>query len=345
MISKMKKIKFYFLSINLLLLTLVAPYFAIADTSISDTSGKPDTITFIHVTDPHVCNLTGYHPFFIEKRLHFGNNAEPLTQFFKSIPGKYQSDFVVITGDNIDYYEAQTEKDGTLDTQIEQYSRLLDASNVPVYLTLGNHDIASYFVSPLLAYTNNQFNAGQARAAWMRNVPCFKDGTYYSRIFKIDTTTFRFIFLDNSYYGTKELTDESLPFLIDQSQLLWLDAQLKTSASDIEIIFMHMPLSNRKQDDKSILTEQLSTYSTKSKFYNLFSVLEKNSSTRLLFVGHNHNNIINNYILPNGNKLTQVMTGAFGYNPNDWRIIKLTNNKIIICSSGSSETEYTIPIL
>jgi len=340
----MKSTMFFYLSLMHLFLTLVVTFFSIATATAAGTSAEPDTLTFIHITDPHVCNLTGYHPFFIQKRQHFGNNAEPLTQFLNSIPKKYQSDFVAITGDNIDYYEAQTEKGGMLDTQIEQYTRLLDASNVPVFLTLGNHDIASYFVSPVLAYTNNQFNSEQARAAWMRNAPCFKDGTYYSRVFKIDTTTFRFIFLDNGYNPTKELTGETLPFLIDQSQLLWLDAQLKTSTSDVEIIFMHKPLSYSKPADKSILTESLSIYSSKSKSYNLFSVLEKNSSTRLLFVGHNHDNIINNYILPNGNKLTQVMTGAFGYNHNDWRMIKLTNNNIIIYSSGSSEIEYIIPI-
>lgn len=304
-------------------------------------TGK-DTITFIHVTDPHVCNLTGFHPFFVQKRQHFGNNFEPLSNFFKSIPEKYKSDFVVITGDNIDYYEAQAESGGTMDNQIEQYARLIESSKVPVYLTLGNHDIASYYVGPDLTYTNNQLNAVRARAAWMRNVNSFRDGTYYSHLFKIDTTDFRFIFLDNAYYGTKEIKDEVLPFLIDPAQLLWLDAQLKASPDDIEIVFMHMPISHDKPGSNT--SEPLATYSSKGKFFNLFSVLGRNSSTRLFFVGHNHENIITNYILPNGNKLTQVMTGAFGYNPNDWRMIKLTNNKIFIYYSGSSKIEYIIPL-
>ncbi len=341
----MKRIKFHYSSVCLLLLTLFTPYFTKADTVTSETLSKPDTITFIHVTDPHICNLTGYHPFFVEKRRHFGNNAGPLVHFFESIPRKYQSDFVIITGDNIDYYEAQTEKGSTLDTQIEQYTRLLDSCEVPAYLTLGNHDIASYFVSPDLAYTNNQFLAGRARATWMRNVSCFKEGTYYSRVLKIDTTTFRLIFLDNSYYATKEVSDGEVPFIIDQSQLLWLDFQLKESSSDVEIIFMHMPLPFEKSVENRNLTVPTSKYSSKSITYNLFSVLENNSSTRLIIAGHEHINSISNYSFPNGNKLTQVMTGAFGYDPENWRMIQLTNDKIIISYAGESKTEYIIPIM
>lgn len=78
------------------------------------TSGKKYTITFIHVTDPHVCNLTGYHPFFVEKRQHFGKNAEPLAHFFESIPKKYKSDFVVVTGDNLDYCNCGRAENGEL---------------------------------------------------------------------------------------------------------------------------------------------------------------------------------------------------------------------------------------
>lgn len=303
-----------------------------------------DTITFIHVTDPHVCNLTGYHPFFIQKRQHYGNNFAALSNFFNTIPGKYRSDFVVITGDNIDYYEAQSAKGGVIDEQIEQYARLIDSVKIPVFLTLGNHDIASYYVGPDLSYTNDQLNATRARAAWMRNISSFNDGTYYSHILKIDTTIFRFIFLDNAYYGTKEIRDETLPFLIDPAQLLWFDAQLRSSPTDVEIIFMHMPLIHKEGKDQAISIEPLSTYASKGKFFNLFSVLGRNPSTRLFFVGHEHDNIINNFSLPNGNRLIQVMTGCFGADPENWRVIKLTKNNITIYYPGSSSAEYVIPI-
>ena len=264
----MKILKHFCLLLILVFAMALAPVKTIES---SQSVSAKDTITFIHISDPHICNLNGYHPFFIEKRKHFGNNTLRLTEFLKTMPEKYNCDFLTISGDNIDYFEAQTEKSGMLGTQTEQFARLLDYCNVPVYLTLGNHDIASYFVSPSLEYTNNQLSSARARAAWIKNVNSFKDGTYYSRILKIDTTTFRFIFLDNGYYRTKELSDPALPFLMDQSQLLWLDDQLKASDSDIEIIFMHIPISYKKSDDKIIKTEQLSVYSQKSDYYNILN--------------------------------------------------------------------------
>jgi 3',5'-cyclic AMP phosphodiesterase CpdA len=305
---------------------------------------KNDTLTFIHVTDPHVCNLTGSHPFFFEKRKHFGNNISTFPDFLKSVPGKFKADFLVVTGDNIDFYEAETESGELLDTQIEQYSGLLDQCNVPVYLTLGNHDIASYNVNTGPAVAVSQSDAGRARAAWIRNIACFNKGTYYSRVFKIDTVAFRFIFLDNSYSATAESSDGVLPFIVDQYQLQWLDKQLKASTSDIEIIFMHIPLPYGNVVNSKILTEPLSLYSSKTKYYNLISLLEKNSSASIIIAGHKHINSVNKYIYPNGRGLTQIMTSAFGYGISNWRIIKVTKENILICYAGTTGIEYTIPV-
>ena len=342
----MKNKRFFNLILIRLFLTLFVSCFTISSAKTSENPTKYDTLTFIQLTDPHFCNLIGYDPFFVQKRRPVENNAELLTEFLKVIPEKYNCDFVVITGDNIDYYEAQTAKGGMLGTQIEQYAQLLDISEVPVFLTLGNHDISSYFVNPDLTGKTKQYHAERARAAWIRNVPCFKDGTYYSRIMKIDTTTFRFIFLDNGYTPTKEVSDGILPFTIDQSQLLWLNDQLMTSTSDVEIIFMHIPLPFEKLSEKSILTKPISTYSSKSRNFNLLNIIEKNSSTRLIIAGHKHLNNINNYRLPDGSNLTQVVSGGiFGSVPDRcWRMVKVTNNEIIIYFPGSSKTEYIIPL-
>jgi 3',5'-cyclic AMP phosphodiesterase CpdA len=178
----------------------------------------------------------------------------------------------------------------------------------------------------------------------MRNVTCFKDGTYYSHIFKIDTVTFRLIFLDNSYYSAEEISDGVLPFTVDPYQLRWLDAQMKASPTDVEIIFMHQPLPSGTTIDKSILTESTSVYSSKAKSYNMLSVLDKNSSTRLIFAGHKHINSINKYTLPDGDTLMQVMTGALGYDTANWRVIKITEDNILISLPGSTKAEYIVPV-
>jgi 3',5'-cyclic AMP phosphodiesterase CpdA len=327
------------------LLHLLVFCFVFSGLNSQSVNSGPDTITLIHITDPHICNLTGYNQFFAQKRRQFGENARPFSQLLDAVPAKYHAEFIAITGDNIDFYEAQTAKEDMLDTQIEQYSALLSHSRVPVYLTLGNHDIASYFADSESTYSTNQFNSEKARSTWIRNIPCFKEGTYYSKVYKVDTTTYRLIFLDNGYYSTNEVTDKQLPFTIDQSQLLWLNSQLKSSTSDFEIIFMHMPLPYSQTEGDKIISEPLSTFSAKTiRNYNLLSVLENNSSTRLIVAGHKHINRINNYVFRNGIRMTQVMTAAFGYSPDNWRIIKLTKDQILIFSPGSSKPEYSVPL-
>jgi len=333
-----KLISLYGLSGLLILWLINAPLVRAAD------QAGNDTLTFVHITDVHICNLTGYHPAFVQKRQQFGNGINTYPGFLKTVPEKVNADFVVVTGDNIDYYEAETEKGDMLDTQIEQYASLLENTKLPVYLTLGNHDIASYRITPGPWTGNNQLQAGKARAAWMRNVPCFKDGTYYSHVYKIDTTTFRLIFLDDAYYSTPEISDGELSFSVDPFQLRWLDAQMNASPSDVEIIFMHIPLPNAKPANEKIPTEATSTYSSKSELFNLFSVIEKNSSSTVIFAGHNHVNSINRYTLPDGDILTQVRTGSLGQDLNNWRVIKITKDKILICQQGSTKTEYAISL-
>ena len=234
---------------------------------------KPDTVRFVQITDTHVCNLYSYHPVFVEKRKHFGEGFKPLEKFFETIPEKLESDFVVITGDMIDYYDAESVTGNMLDTQVEQFVRTLDASEVPVYMTLGNHDIASYWVNGESSYTWSQFNSGEARATWIRNAACFRNGTYYSRTVEVDSAIYRLIFLDNAYYDP-DRGDEIPPYIVDEIQLLWLEDELKKSDSDVELIFMHMPLLGGEGIDPAKENQVLeaSAFDTECA---LFDVIEK----------------------------------------------------------------------
>jgi len=267
-----------------------------------------------------------------------------MSQFLATVPDVYNADFVVVTGDNIDFFEAQTAKGNILDTQIEQYSEFINNYGIQMYLALGNHDLTSYMVTPDSNTTNNQLKAEKAKSVWMRNFECFREGTYYSRILKIDTMDFRLIFLDNSYYATREVSDGVVEFVMDPYQLLWLNAELQASPSDVELIFMHMPLPFAKASDKNFPVEQLSDYTLKSKYYNLLNVLDANrSNARVIFAGHRHFNSINNYNIRAGSSVTQIMTGALSYDPGAWRIVKLTAGNIIISYPGNPEAEYVSP--
>ena len=340
-------------SLSMICLILLSLYFAlpVSLTAIE----KPDTISFIHITDIHICNLTPYHPVIAQRRQHFGQGVEPFTNFLKSAPGRLNADYVVITGDLIDFYEAETASGDMLDTEIEQFVRHTGVSNVPVYLTLGNHDVASYRVNSETSYYSEQYNAGKARAAWIRNAPCFRNGTYYSRTFMVDTTTYRLIFLDNAYYSPQR-TPESTAFTLDPYQLYWLDNELKQSDTDVEIIFMHMPLFNLAAEDLApgrnkyhmnpadtvALHHKLNIPDTDS--LSLYNVLKQNSSVRFMLTGHQHSGVIHEVQISDDYSLIHMMTGAFGYHPNNWRLIRLTRESIIICHPGDSRTQYTISL-
>ncbi|KKL89305.1 hypothetical protein LCGC14_1916010, partial [marine sediment metagenome] len=215
----------------------------------------------------------------------------------------------------------------------------LDVCDVPLYLTLGNHDIASYYVKTGATYSSHMFNAGKARASWIRNTTCFRNGTYYSRIFQVDTTSYRLIFLDNAYKSPDR--GKTGPYLIDQYQLIWLDNQLKESDSDVEIIFTHMPLIEAYEPDPS-KTGQVIDIKSVDAASDLVGVLEKNPSARLIFSGHKHRNLVYNYQFPGNYILTQVETGAFARDANNWRLIQLTVGSIIISYPGESRTQYLI---
>jgi predicted MPP superfamily phosphohydrolase len=297
---------------------------------------KADTLSFLHITDTHIIfNLADYHPKIEQNSRHYLEGIKPFENFCKSVQKTIHPDFMVITGDLTDFFEAETPQGDMLDIQVNQFLRLLDSGFFPVYLTLGNHDISSYYVEND-SFATNQYNAGCARAIWIRNAPCFKDGTYYSRVFEVDETTYRLIFLDNSYKNK----NGKLPFIIDKPQIFWLDDQMQKSTTDVEIIFMHMPLP----DIDGISTENLNSDSAESEFEEILNLLKKNPSARLIITGHRHNNIIKDFRLSNDHKFTQVQTAAFGDDPKNWRLIKLTGKKILISNPGNSEIQLVIPI-
>ncbi len=316
---------------------------------------RSDTVSFIHITDVHICNLINYHAGFAEKRKHFGNGIEPFVNFIREMPNKLNADFLVITGDMTDNFEAETNKNNMLDTEIELFAKHLEVCDVPVFLTLGNHDIASYFMTSETSYSSNQLNSGKARASWIRNIPCFRNGTYYSKTITIDTTTYRLIFLDNTYY-LPDRTPEATSYIMDPSQLYWLDNELKKSNTDIEIIFMHIPLSGLPAEDlaPSRNTYHINYQDTIPVPFDLkiahkdslclHSVLAQNSSARLIITGHHHSNVMHDVNFPNNYSVYQLMTGAFGYHPANWRLIKLTANSIIISHPGDVRKQYTIPL-
>ena len=290
---------------------------------------QPDTLSLLHITDLHlIFNQELYQQDLAKSREHYAHGIDPLKQFLQSIPEKTNSKMVIATGDLLDSYETEAKNGEMVNFQADQFIKTFKKSKIPVFLTLGNHDITSYSWENNTRLSN-QNHAGQSRAKWIKNFACFKNGTYYSQTQQVGETMYRFIFLDNAYNRFSPEENITIPYL-DKAQLHWLESQLKESDNDIEVIMMHIPLIKNNSKDKPEC--------------ELFSLLEKYSSVKLVLAGHNHKNAITPFDTTEDHKLIQVQTGAFAQDGNNWRKICFTGKSIYISVSGAMENELIIPI-
>lgn len=285
----------------------------------SNSFSQSDTLSFLKITDSHlIFNLEFFAPEIANARKHYGNGVEPLKEFLGNIPDKTKSDMVLITGDLIDFYQGELTDDNFLAYQVEQVINLINKANIPVYYVLGNHDIATYYKKNDKAEAH-QAEATEARAVWIRNSPLFAKGTWYSRLFEVSGTRFRLIFLDNAYNEGESGLDRQ-PY-IGKEQYRWLKEQIEQEPDDVEIIVAHIPFSKNYAGDP------------------LFSLLSQYTSVKLILAGHEHMNELTSF---KEGAFTQVQTGAFGRDTENWRLIRLTKDQIIISNAGNTQTEQTI---
>lgn len=295
---------------------------------------QTDTLSFLHITDLHVIfNQKGYYPEMLEnrKQKQYDQGEYRLRQFLKTMPQKENCDFVVATGDLVDFFEANAMDGNILNVQIKKFSRLIDDYRIPVFLTLGNHDIFTFEWNDSLDYKllHNQNFANKARTQWIRNFSCFKDGTYYSKEFQVGKTTYKLIFLDDSFYQFASGDKTEVPY-IDTPQRYWLNAQLQESETDIEIIMMHIPF--RKAENRLSTTNPL------------YLLLSKHPSCKLILAGHHHKNDVTKFSSDGNNEIVQVQTGALVQNSENWRKIRFTEKNILISVPGNTGTELVIKL-
>jgi hypothetical protein len=146
---------------------------------------KPDSLRFAVVGDPGTGGTRQYE---IGKQL-------------SSVRSRFPFGFVLLTGDNL-YGD---EKPSDFTRKFEEPYKLLLASGVKFYASLGNHD------EPAVQTAYTPFNMGGKR--------------YYT--FK-PRDGIRFFALDTNY--------------MDKKQLEWLETELRQSGSDWKICFFHHPL-------------------------------------------------------------------------------------------------------
>ena len=208
-----------------------------------------------------------------------------------------------------------------------------------MYLTLGNHDIATYWINDSTEKEQFQLDAQRARAAWIRNISCFREGTYYSRSFDVNGTTLHFIFLDNGY----SLGNGSY---LDKTQLDWLEGQVKQFADEPTIIFMHkyLPAADLNGDGIVFSKKQTLSLNDQTCSGGFLKILNENKNIKAMFCGHGHKNVSEWLSFPSGHKILQTETAGFARDSKEWRLIKFTADEIIVCSPGGHKKENVINI-
>lgn len=292
---------------------------------------QKDTLSFLHITDLHVFfSQDNYNPRIIEyrKQKQYELGIPHLRQFLKTVPAKTHSDLVVATGDLVDFFEAESDNGGMLTIQAKRFADLVKNYKIPILYTLGNHDSFSFnWGNDKMEH--NQNSVERARTIWTRTIDCFKEGTYYSKMYQVGNTSYRFIFLDDIFYLFQPEKEMEVPY-IDKAQVQWLKTQLQQSDKDVEIIFMHIPFPD-------VLPQGATSN-------ELYRVLSQNPSARLIVAGHHHKNLVSKYPSANNNTLTQVQTAALVKSTDNWRLIRLTENNILVSVPGKPENEITIPV-
>ncbi len=291
---------------------------------------QTDTLSILHITDLHlIFEQKGYDPGMLEnrKKKNYDQGEGILKQFLKEVPAKTNSNMVIATGDLVDFFEAKAVDGKMISTQVKKFSKMVANSRTPILFTVGNHDGFSFeWKDEKLKHTQNSI--GQARALWIQNLDCFKNGIYYSKIMQVGTTTYRLIFLDDSFYKFLPEDKTSVPY-VDKPQLYWLSDQLNESKTDVEIILMHIPFP------VNLLQSGVTN--------DLYEILSKSSSVKLILGGHNHRNTINKFPAKDNNQIVQAQTGALVNTIDNWRQIRLTENDIQVSFPGKTEAEIIIP--
>jgi 3',5'-cyclic AMP phosphodiesterase CpdA len=287
------------------------------------TGQQTQSIDFIHLCDTHVIDLKGVAAPLAKAREHFADGERRLAALLSDPAWAKTTSFALITGDLTDAFSFTGADGGTVRGQVEAFRRATLKSQIPLFLTLGNHDIQHYGLSAdATKPAADQCVAGAARAAWTRNVECFREGTYYEFVKQVGDTRYVFLMLDNGYAAAG--SQEPPAVGIDREQLYWLRTRAAANRDAVLILGMHIPLGEDATSDA------------------IRGALSDTQNLALVLAGHNHRNQIEELSV-GASETVQVQTAALGYGEQNWRRIRLLPDRIEIYKTGSKdEVEYTI---
>ena len=260
---------------------LLLAFVIITTWGIQVTNAATSNLKFANVSDVHFASNSQNTLYRLTKE-----SPELLDDVINQINLTPNIDFVMFTGDQINTPYEQ---------ELIRFIRHVNNLKYPWYALLGNHDIC---------------------------VGGYLTKTLYAQILKSKNKNFKF---DNMYYsftpkaGYKVIAldtiiDDKITAngRIDETQLIWLDKQLKSAKKDTVLIFMHVPIKEPFDSSNHNLINADEVYKILKKYNNPIAV----------FSGHYHTT----KIIQDGNILL-VSTPALVSYPNAYRIVNVTNQK------------------
>ena len=281
------------------------------------------SVEFLQLTDTHVTDHSQVAEPLAAARKHFRNSADELAKFLAGTDHPPGSNFILFTGDLIDGFSFAAGDGRRVLGQIEAFQRAIAGCRVPVFLLLGNHDLSHYGVSAAAKPAADQSVAGEARAAWIKAAPCFRQGTYYAIEQKVGETQYVILMLDNGYSAAG--AKDAAGFQMAHEQLYWLRRQTELHAGATIILALHVPLG---ADTGSAAIK---------------GAVAGARNIALILGGHNYRDQIEDLAL-GASTPVQVRTAAFGYGAGNWRRICLYPDRIEVHATGKQDiVEKTIP--
>lgn len=268
-------------------------------------------LDFIHLTDTHVMDDAGVAMPIAVARMHFSETGKRLAAFLPAAR-KHAPAFFLITGDLTDAFRMETPDGAFMAGQVDAFRRAVAGSPAPLYLALGNHDVSEYALQEGKMAVKQAGDA--ARAAWRAQFACFRGGTFYSFTRRVGRTTYRFLVLEA--VGAAAIAPE---------QARWIRTQVARRGNSPVILAMHFPLG------ENAVSQSIREAAA-------------GGGVVLALAGHVHRNGIDTVAF-GPEPIVQVRTAAFGYGDENWRKVRLLEDRIeIFAPGGAVNIEKTVAI-
>ncbi len=196
-------------------------------------AARAQPVEFIHITDTHVMSIEGIHPVLVPQRQANRSSAAQLEAWLEHLRAAPPA-FLLHTGDALEAFRYDDAGGDPLEGQIERFLAIRARSPVPMYLALGNRDVAWYrAVDGKPFVVRGEPVASEARAAWRARADCFSGGSWYSFVKRAGSADYLFAVLDNGETSDRAMVD---------GQLAWLRKLLLETESTALVLAVHIPL-------------------------------------------------------------------------------------------------------